>query len=533
MNKSADWISHRDIRSLLESESIQQPWFTAYGHTKGRDIDTTWFSALVPLQQFPNLLKVEGWDYKLQEGKPIFESSYKNGEISQNKYYPFGNRNGIEPLVIYREFNGIRDDCREVAQEFCLYYNLFHDHNRQCFLHFDDNGDETEAVRYTDSQLEIRADLVLKFCAVKRMALAVYVDSLRFSSKTLKELGLKETRAQFCKNKYNYHLAYFKSSETLNEEFKTSGHIMGKKYIIPGSILSDEDEEETFQKFIIETNAQGKTIKSTCNPDKLGNLFGANPRAPQYLTPVYFRPEVLTKYYAEPSKYSVEDGYLRCGCLWGMRIDNDQTEYVSAWLGDLGRDLSESERSYWLSFNIPPYDKKISRTNFMRSFMAVATDPKRPDLIFKQRYEQFCHDFKALYNWDFFLPLHKDDEHFFIGLHMLSKDNQTEFDNQLLALTKVVIDSINEKELTKGLKSISASDKGISKIEKYFKEKSFTRFESHVQFLRILQELRSTSAAHRKGSSYEKLVADLQIADEGQKQVLPLCLNVVVTLSFS
>jgi hypothetical protein len=44
-------------------------------------------------------------------------------------------------------------------------------------------------------------------------------------------------------------------------------------------------------------------------------------------------------------------------------------------------------------------------------------------------------------------------------------------------------------------------------------------YEAHVKFLRVLQELRSKSAAHRKGSSYDTLVTELKMADEGQQKV--------------
>jgi hypothetical protein len=194
-------------------------------------------------------------------------------------------------------------------------------------------------------------------------------------------------------------------------------------------------------------------------------------------------------------------------------------------LGDLGRDLSENERSYWLSFNIPPGGRKISETNFRRSFLAEPTDPQKADLVFKHQYGRFREDFRKATGWDFFLPLHQDDEHFFTGLRLMGKDNQAEFDAQLIALTKVLVDSINEKEIGKGLKMLAENDKGITKLEKYFCERGMVGFEPHIKFLRVLQDLRSKSAAHRKGSNYEKLIADLQLADEGQQRVFSALLT--------
>jgi len=194
----------------------------------------------------------------------------------------------------------------------------------------------------------------------------------------------------------------------------------------------------------------------------LANYFGANPEAPNYLTPVHFRSEVLAKYYADPLKYSVEDGYLRCGSLWGVRMDNDHEDYITVFLGDLGRDLSEVERDYWLSFNIAPIGKGIIQTNFMRSFMAQPTDPQRPDLVFKQLYQSFNDRFGKVSGWQFFLSLHQDDLQFLTGLRLLAKDNQVEFDSQLLSLTKVLIDSLNEKEIAKRAASVKKKKKSAA-----------------------------------------------------------------------
>ena len=189
------------------------------------------------------------------------------------------------------------------------------------------------------------------------------------------------------------------------------------------------------------------------------------------------------------------------------------------WLGDLGESLAESERNYWRSFNIPPEGRKISHTNYKRAFAAEFADPNRPDLVFKQKLRSFHQDFQKAHGWDFYLPLHADDEHFLTSLRMLAKDNQAEFDSQLLALTKVLIDSFNEKAITNGLTTLATNDKGITKVAKYLEANGVSGFAEHLKFLRVLQDLRSKSAAHRKGSSYDELILELGIADQGQKTV--------------
>ncbi len=266
------------------------------------------------------------------------------------------------------------------------------------------------------------------------------------------------------------------------------------------------------------TLASGNSVRHTCDPNKLANYFGRNLGAPRDLTPVYFRAEVLAKYYAEPEKYSVEDGYLCCGGLWELPIDNDHSDYVAVYLSDLGEKLSETERNYWWSFNIAPDGRGLSQTAFKRDFLSQFTDPTKPDLVFKQEYDDFNLAFHESNGWNFFLPLHDDDKHYLIGLRLLAKDNQAEFDSQLTALTKVLVDSLNEEKIAKDL-TLTKDDKGITKLEKYFKEQKATNYEPHIKFLRALQNLRSKSAAHRKGNDYDKLIADLQMANERQQKV--------------
>jgi len=521
MRKHIDWLLHRDVREFLTCDTIQTPWFPALESSKNDANQIRWFSALVPPDAVPRLVEKQGgWDVGPVDGHPSVWTYYSDGKRTR-RYFPFGNEDGIEPLVMWRSFHGMRQDFIELAQEFRLYFNLIREPARKVFIHIDDNGDETEAARYGDNFIEIRTDLLKRFCAVKQMALAVYVESFRYSRFTLAELGLSEDRKEEVGRFYRFPLSVVSKNFSFDNNQESCGLLIGgKKYVLPGPMPPDEEpHNDVFQDFIIGSDANSNAVRHTCDPERLENSFGANRGSPHYLTAVFFRSEVLSKYYADPAKYSVEDGYLRCGGLWGLRMDNDHSDYVVVWLGDLGRDLSEVERNYWLSFNILPAGRKISRTNFQRALLGEFADPSRPDLIFKHEYARFNRTFRETNGWDFFLPLHHDDEHFFTALRLPTNNSQAEFDSQLLALTKVIVDSFNEHGITGQLKTTAKGDHGITKLEKFLEEKNLEGFESHIKYLRILQELRSKSAAHRKGSNYDKLLQDLQMADKGQQSV--------------
>ena len=83
----------------------------------------------------------------------------------------------------------------------------------------------------------------------------------------------------------------------------------------------------------------------------------------------------------------------------------------------------------------------------------------------------------------------------------------------------MLIDSLNEKAIAKSLTNLNPNDRGITKLEKYLEAHEIVGYAEHIKFLRVLQDLRSKSAAHRKGTSYDELICELGIPDEGQKMV--------------
>jgi len=243
LQKHISWLHHEDIRAFLDSDDVPRPWFQAFRRIKSAEGRVTWFSALVPPPLIPKLLEnSRGWDMHIGDGGPATWTSRPAG-VELRTYAPYGSEEGIEPIVLYRSFHGLRESFLELAQEFRLYHNLYPDPLKKRFVAIDKNGDESEAARYGDDFLEIRTDLVLMFCAVKQMALAIYVDSFRDSKSTLGELGLEDTRTYHSGPKHKYFLALVPQGVFSDKNYKTSGSIVGKKYILPGPILGEKDEK--------------------------------------------------------------------------------------------------------------------------------------------------------------------------------------------------------------------------------------------------------------------------------------------------
>jgi len=205
-------------------------------------------------------------------------------------------------------------------------------------------------------------------------------------------------------------------------------------------------------------------------------------------------------------------------------MDNDHPDLVMVFLGDLGRDLFHSEQLYWKSYNIPP-EGKISATCFKRSFLAQFADPVSEDLTFKSKFIQFSKKWSAKFGWPLFLPLNEKDAHLFTSLHVPVTNDHAEFDSQILAIAKILIDSLNEKEIGRITKAETKELPGISKFGQFLSEASLDGHENNIEFLKDLYALRSSGVGHRKGKRFENVAKRFELDKKPLKEVFVNILN--------
>lgn len=114
------------------------------------------------------------------------------------------------------------------------------------------------------------------------------------------------------------------------------------------------------------------------------------------------------------------------------------------------------------------------------------------------------------------MPLSRDDQYNLTQIRIPLGDSQPEFDQLVLALVKVLIDSLNEKELIVAGND-NANIKGISKLEKWIQTNKGSGYEEHIMFLRDLYKLRSTGSGHRKGKEYDKISNKFSLSERSKK----------------
>ena len=501
-----DFLLQRDLRNKFIRSLTVQPWVVVFeSYTDDRE-DRGFFCALVESDAVGRVLEQASWDLQIGGGLPGWTIRYREGE-TEAEYDCFGGHEDIEPLVLWRTYHGLRDPHLEIGEEFRHYHNAFWDQGSQSLTKFDLDGSEDIIGRVRESRLEIRLLELRQFLAVKQMHLAVFFDVVRFADVDPEAIpsGEREIVVKEDLLRFNFHASDFRPGKA-----RAFSRLLGKSLLPPppvaecGTYPIAERKAETFPDFIIGTAEDGSPKMYSCNPKGLADFFGANPHAPNYLTPVFFRRDVLARYYSNPKKYSVEDGYLRCAAMWGLRMDNNASDYVIVFLGDLGEYLPEKERPYWQAFNVMP-DGHMSEVYFRRSMLAQFTEPESPDLVFKNVFYRLGKRWAERFGWDLFLPLAGGDAHHFRTLRVPLTDDQAEFDSQVLSLTKVLIDSLNESKLVARGKSVGADEGGISKLACFLEQHPISQKADHIEFLRDLQALRSSGVAHRKGSKYSRV----------------------------
>ena len=476
------------------------------------------YCALIPSGQIEQTLSRPAWNLFHDKGLPGAVEHYE-GDEKRVEYLRFGTLSGVEPLVIDRQFFGIREDYKEISEEFRHFHRLYHDRKLDHYIKIDDDGNEDLVAVVKANRVLIRLKEILQFLAIKEMHLSIQFDCLEYSKHSLEELGLEKGGGDQRDGLVCWG-HYYGASSGIGER-RAFSRLLGKHLVAPISKSKSgfcgfaEVPTNKYIDFIIGIDESGDEVTHTSNPDALANFFGANPNAPHYLTAVHFRKQVLDKYYQQPGKYSVVDGILRCGHLWSINIDNHHDDKVCAWLGDLGRDLSYEEQLHWRAYNGSPQGG-VSETYFKRQILAEFTDSERLEHAFPRQYQELAEACEATLGWRLLLPLDKSDGHHFRCVRVPATDEQRDFDELVLGLTKILIDSLNVRKLNALIpQDQRTSVKGsISCLEAALRACGVADASEHIGFLRQLQSLRSAGSAHRKGEKYRRIARDFDMESQ-------------------
>lgn len=474
---------------------VRDDWHHKDGSNGGR------FAAFSQPSHRPEVLSRGEWDLKPGEGGPGFMQHHEDGKWVTT-YYRNSEGPEVEPLILEQSFFGAAPDTYLISEEFRLLMHLWQDPASGSYYAIGDDGEKELAVKFEGERISVRTPILRRYQAARQLDLLLFTDSAVFVE-TDEPLESFEDMNEPDHVEDELNFVEFHVGETRMLDMRLLSRLLAKRVLPPppqeqSAIWPWDQQDEVYPEFIIGEDQNGRPIRFTCEEGKLANYFGKNPDAPHYLTPVFFKPEVLQRYYDDPEHYVISDGRLSFGNLWGVQIDNGNPNVVMVFLGDIGRDIPNNHRTHWLAHNVPPVGP-MSESTFRRSFLAQFAETENPEHLFKYAYDQFQETWEETWGWRLHRKPSGADKQIIQRLRIPLNESDAELEAQLLGLAKLLVDFLNETDLTQGLPKV-ANEKGIGKLERFLRLAGYTEVNRDIALLRRIQTLRSRIAAHTSGS---------------------------------
>lgn len=505
-NSNSGAAAERLAQASQRAESIANgdgPWTVICDEwSREHDANGGRFVAFADPSIRDEVLENSSWDLTKGGGAPGFSQHHEHGEWVTT-YERNSDGPNLEPLLILQDFWGVVPSPYLLSQEFVLLMHLWEDKVTGNYFEIKGDGSKELAITTDGEQIKIRTPLLRRYQAARQLDLILFTDSIVYAATDLKEEAFahldEPQHVEAETTQISLHVG-----ATLMGDSALLSRLMVKRVLPPppqetSGIWPWDRDDEVYPEFIIGEDNNGRPVQFTCEESKLANYFGANPDAPHYLTPVFFRRDVLQRYYDNPTLYSISEGRLTCAGLWGVQIDNDNPDHVMVFLGDLGRDIPSSERTHWVAHNVVPAGRHMSETTFRRSFLSQWAATTNPEHLFKQTYESHREAWRQTWGWDLYREPTGADAQIIQRLRIPINDSDGEFEAQVLNLAKLLVDLLNERQLVAGLPPVD-DERGISKFERFLTSIGFANAAPVAALLRRIQTLRSRLAAHTSGA---------------------------------
>ena len=201
-------------------------------------------------------------------------------------------------------------------------------------------------IKYINHEfIQIKTKHLKDYLAARKMLLVRFHEHCRYTDRPIMEIIGKDYDSFDVKNDSQLY-----TIQVFDEEGNTCAKLRGKDIIVPYDeplhydyhLLSGKSQK--YENFICELDIHGNTIEYSCTPKQASNEF---------LRPVYFKKDVLQKYWSNPRIYRVVDGHLSYLDIWDISYGQNKCDLIIVWLGDLGK-LPYEEQQHWKQHNTHP-----------------------------------------------------------------------------------------------------------------------------------------------------------------------------------
>jgi hypothetical protein len=205
-------------------------------------------------------------------------------------------------------------------------------------------------------------------------------------------------------------------------------------------------EPREYASFKIQDWKHRRVVEWTTDPERIGNYFVASD-LPFGISPVFFKPEILTQYRVDPSRYKVLPDCVTCIGAWSLPYYVNEEGQVHVYLIDLAR-LPFEEQLRWKTFNQEPRGPLAQRA-ITQDFKAEFSEDYDPLLSLLEILEDFPAEDSSgnpCAVWALgTLPETRNLD--FLGY--VVTDSRKELEDQISALVQIVIEGLSRGEINR------------------------------------------------------------------------------------
>ncbi len=351
-----------------------------------------------------------------------------------------------EKLLFLRDFEGIdRGKCYlEVNQRLCHVLGLHHIPERTAWCRLDDDGDIEEVIKIHSlpEPLDGRVVSMSKrqlgiYAGVTNQMLARMIDITRYRSGGFGGWSHNAPRKCVASSTLRGQRCVQPGTGSYLRGVQIADIGESKESILKSMFSLYEDEGKEYETFIAHDWRNKRIGEFSCDPKKLANYF-VPMEGPFQTTPAFFKPEVLSKYKADPDKYTIDDHSISCRGTWYLQSwgVNDAGQ-VFTYLCYLGN-LPHKEQLHWKQFNEAPRAGLPDGT-IKTDFLGVWDESYDPLRSLVSRCRKLSSDCRSWWR--------VRDETLFTRTHYPHSDGRAEWANELMNLDQLLVESLEERKI--------------------------------------------------------------------------------------
>ncbi len=460
-----------------------------------------------------------GWS-----GNPFFScASYAWGGgkdevwIERENHWGFASLKSARQLVYGRDFEGLKEPgsgYHEILQEYLHVTGIHWRPERHAYCRFDNHGEFDNIVSITPRRQRGGVTLV----SFKRGELEQYLAAsgstlvrmfdfmlLRHSEFTSWPLGpdtiVKESDSLFYRQKIDPGKAAYTRGVQIIRPSPEKSKIF--------ATIKDgwaEHRHRQYCEFLAFDGRNKKVVSISTDPSATTSYFDASSNSlPFETSPVFFRPEVLSKYKADRDKYTVSEEHMSIHCRGGWELrkfDVNDAGQIHTYICYL-RDLPDDEQRYWQSFNEEP-KARIAHRALLHDFVGEWTDivdPLQAALSMLRHWNQSDLDWWRL-----------RDEALLERVNTPRTSSQDEWAQAFADLSKLIIEGFEIAPMQARLKEVGVKfnkdERSLALIEKILADLGSLDAGRRLDGLRAVQAIRSNIASHSRGDRASELGRD-------------------------